>query len=112
MEEWIKKSDVLEMFSLPHDILEEHIYELKGVWVDEDWEDNKWIPCDKRLPNENDNNINDSCISIPILVQYKHGGTEPEVLHYNTLTKKFCYDQIDFTNNVIAWMSLPKPYKE
>lgn len=36
MEEWIKKSDVLEMLCLPSDILAEHIYELKGVWVDED----------------------------------------------------------------------------
>jgi hypothetical protein len=37
MEEYIKKSDVLEMLSLPSDILEEYIYELKGVWADEDW---------------------------------------------------------------------------
>lgn len=39
MEEWIKKSDVLGMLRLPSDILAEHIHELKGVWVDEDWSD-------------------------------------------------------------------------
>ena len=39
MEEWIKKSDVLEMLSLPSDIVAEHIHELKGVLVDEDWSD-------------------------------------------------------------------------
>ena len=33
MEEWIKKSDVLEMLSLPSDILYDHIYELKGVML-------------------------------------------------------------------------------
>lgn len=37
MKEWIKKSDVLKMLDLPPDILVEHIRELKGVLVDEDW---------------------------------------------------------------------------
>lgn len=37
MEEWIKKSDVLELLSLPYDIFAEYICEMKGVWVDEDW---------------------------------------------------------------------------
>jgi len=67
----------------------------------------EWIRCSERLPNQNDNNINDSTLSIPVLVQYKDITTEPEVLHYNTFTKKFCYDQIDVTSNVIAWMPLP-----
>lgn len=48
MEEWIKKSDVLELLGLPSDILYEHIYELKGVWVDEDW--NRFIPCSEDTP--------------------------------------------------------------
>lgn len=42
MEEWVKKSDVLEMFGLPSDILAEHIYELKGVWMDEDCNNKEW----------------------------------------------------------------------
>lgn len=41
MEEYIKKSDVLEMIGLPSDILTEHIYELKGVWLDEDYENRR-----------------------------------------------------------------------
>lgn len=70
----------------------------------------EWIPCSERLPNQDDNNINDSSLSIPVLVQYKDITTEPEVLHYNTFTKKFCYDQIDVTSNVVAWMPLPALY--
>ena len=50
MEEWIKKQDVLEMLSLPSDILAEHIHELNGVWVDEDWSNDKWTPCNEGLP--------------------------------------------------------------
>lgn len=65
-----------------------------------------WIPCSKKLPNQSDNNINDNSLSIPVLVKY-NSEEEPEVLHYNTFTKKFCYDQMDLTNKVIAWMPLP-----
>lgn len=65
-----------------------------------------WIPCSKRLPNQSDNNINDSALSIPVLVKYD-SEEEPEVLHYNTFTEKFCYDQVDVTNEVVAWMPLP-----
>lgn len=39
MQEWVKKSDVLELLSLPSDIVTDHIYELKGIWMDEDWSD-------------------------------------------------------------------------
>lgn len=34
MQEWIKKSDVLELLNLPQDILVDYIYELKGIWID------------------------------------------------------------------------------
>lgn len=36
MQEWIKKSDVLELLSLPPDIFSDYVYELKGIWMDED----------------------------------------------------------------------------
>lgn len=37
MTEYIKKSEVIEMLtSLPRDIVYDHIYELKGIWIDED----------------------------------------------------------------------------
>ena len=42
MKEWIKKSDVLELLSLPSDILSEYIYELKGIWMNED-DDTEWF---------------------------------------------------------------------
>lgn len=45
MEEWIKKSDVLEMLSLPLDVLTEHIYELKGIWLDKEETINKDAVC-------------------------------------------------------------------
>lgn len=50
MEEYIEKSDVLEMLSLPSDILSDHIYELKGIWLDkngrEDFRDiNRYLNC-------------------------------------------------------------------
>lgn len=43
MEEWIKKSDVLDLLlNLPSDMLVEYIYEMKGVWFDEDY-NGEWI---------------------------------------------------------------------
>ncbi len=39
MQEYVKKSDVIELLSLPHDMLVEYVYELKGIWIDDDWED-------------------------------------------------------------------------
>ena len=37
MQEYVKKSDVIELLSLPHDMLVEYIYELKGIWIDDDY---------------------------------------------------------------------------
>lgn len=34
MQEWVKKSDVEMLLSMPQDILSERIHDLKGVWVD------------------------------------------------------------------------------
>lgn len=38
MVEYVKKADVLEIINstLPRDLTAEYIYELKGVWLDED----------------------------------------------------------------------------
>lgn len=40
MIEYVKKADVLEIIDspLPRDIAVEYLYELKGVWLDEDEE--------------------------------------------------------------------------
>ena len=41
MKEWIRKDEVLDLLrSLPHDIVDDHIFELKGIWADEDF--NQW----------------------------------------------------------------------
>lgn len=34
MQEYIKKSDVLDLLTLPQDLLYDYIFELKGVWLD------------------------------------------------------------------------------
>lgn len=52
MEEWIKKSDVLELLSLPSDLMAEYIHELKGVWVDEEWSEDNWIFVEKEKPKD------------------------------------------------------------
>ena len=107
MEEWIKKSEVLELLSLPSDILAEYIYELKGVWVDEDW--NKWIPCSERLPETDKNRKYLVCgeksgIYISEFVCNTVDGT-PLGMSWWTAKGRYC-------PNPIAWMSLPEPYKE
>ena len=54
MEEWVKKSDVLGMLSLSSGILEEHIYELKGIWIDKESPNDNWILCEEKLPQYTD----------------------------------------------------------
>ena len=39
MQEWVKKSDVIELLSLPPDILADHIYELPSMYIDDDLSD-------------------------------------------------------------------------
>ena len=47
MEEYIKKSDVLELLAnMPSDIVYDHIYELKGVFITDD------VPEEKETTNE------------------------------------------------------------
>ena len=106
MEEWVKKSDILEMLGLPSDILSEYIYELKGVWVDENW--NEWIPCDERLPQYTDEyNVTVGVASefgyfekVTTLRFERIKGKEPRWV----IPKNEIY-------NVIAWMPLPSAYK-
>lgn len=107
MEEWIKKSDVLEMLSLPSDILAEYINELKGVWVDEDWQNDKWILCSDRLPEEDER----------VLITTK----TMDKVYFGTHTKRYgfsmregfiCDDGFMWLNTALAWMPLPEPYKE
>ena len=36
MAEYVKKSDVLELLSLPKDLIAEYVCDLKGLWIDDD----------------------------------------------------------------------------
>ena len=36
MTEYVKKSDVLELLSLPKDLIAEYVCDLKGLWIDDD----------------------------------------------------------------------------
>lgn len=48
MVEYVKKSDVLEIMNapLPRDLAVEYIYDLKGVWLDEDEADTPQTDCE------------------------------------------------------------------
>lgn len=98
MEEWIKKSDVLELLSLPSDILADYIYELKGVWVDEDWTNDKWIPCCERLPKDGEE----------VLI------TDSNEKVQKIMFNMWLYENPQYAHNIIpiAWQELPKPYKK
>lgn len=113
MEEWIKKSEVLELLGLPSDILFEYIHELKGVWVDEDWQNDKWIPCSERLPEHNE--MSEYYDSVIVTL---NNGRVAEGCYINE-DEEWWVDaedgehySINATGYVIAWQPLPEPYKE
>ena len=105
MEEWIKKSDVLEMLCLPPDILKEYIYELKGVWVDEDWSNDKWIPCSEKLPEKSGTYI--------VTGAWKGQQRETWMCELYVLEPFGAGWCNDARRPIIdAWMPLPEPYKK
>ena len=79
-------------------------------WQEES--NNGWIPCSERLPSAEYNNVDDSTMNIPVLVQYKDYSVTHEVLTYNTYTKMFTNGHTDFTKEIIAWQPLPELYKK
>ena len=55
MKEWIRKDEVLDIIrSMPRDMVEEYILELKGIWADEDF--NQWnsLDDDTNIPKAGD----------------------------------------------------------
>lgn len=68
--------------------------------------DGKWCS-----PQEPPKQLSDK-LSVPVLVQYKDDTADLEVLTYSFVSKKFLYDQLDFTDNVFKWRYLPDKYKE
>lgn len=64
----------------------------------------KWIPCSERLPE----------VNIPVLAQwgiYYSGENRIEILYLNDLGR-WHGDSGEPNGKVIAWMSLPEPYRE
>ena len=50
MTEYVKKSDVLELLSLPKDLMSEYVCDLKGLWIDDD-EAEQTEPSSSEKPN-------------------------------------------------------------
>lgn len=117
MEEWIKKSDVLELLGLPLDILIEYIHELKSVWVDKDW--NKWNPTSEGLPKEDGTYLCQiDCEHCELISTLDFSMNLYNVSEYEFYDKRRpgFYDcdgewgryEVD---NVVAWQPLPELYK-
>ena len=69
----------------------------------------KWIPCSERLPEENGQYL--------ITIKYKHVNDSYEDVyaeHGEWLDGKwdmFCFGHCGEVEDIIAWLSLPEPYK-
>ena len=75
-------------------------------WIDRQPKVGEWIPVSERLPNDGQwvivfakSNV-DNDWNVPSIVQYMGDG----IWRWNTL--------IPISDDVIAWMPLPEPYKE
>ena len=72
-------------------------------------EHGEWIPCSERLPEENGQYL--------ITVKYVHvDGYDDIYAEHGEWTDgkwdMFCFGHCGKVENIIAWMPLPKPYKE
>lgn len=113
----MKFSETIE--SLAKEIAEKafkYVYEGKTLreWVEtiKDYERNKWIPCSERLPEDRKEKmvyLSSDRISIAIYNEHRlpHSGC---AIGWGYRVPD---GYIDFeTEEVIAWMPLPEPYKE
>ena len=87
MTEYVKKADVLEIINspLPRDIAVEHLYELKGVWIDEE-----------------DNDLLDALDSVTW-----YNGLAEEIIEWKNLPKDnfgIAYPGIDNPQIEVIWM--------
>lgn len=85
----------------------------------------QWIPCSERLPSKEerkewiDKNLGGIGYLYPCLVT-RYSSINPDRTKNNPYVAKHYYNGEDFVNNgeevcseyIIAWMELPKPYKE
>lgn len=101
----------------------ENSYEYKGLLLEalgkyEDAEEqgvpNRWIPCSEQIPEEPEENplFEGKCLEV-YLVTTKYGSSEQDRVY----PFRAFWNGINFTDgmnilDVIAWMPLPKPYRE
>lgn len=85
----------------------------------------QWIPCSERMPSKEerkewiDKNLGGIGYLYPCLVT-RYSSINPDRTKYNPYVAKHYFDGEDFLNTgeevcseyIIAWMPLPKPYKE
>ena len=73
-------------------------------------DDTKWIPCSERLPDEDGQYL--------ITVKYKHVNNSYDDIYaehgewFDGKWDMFCLGHCGEVEGIIAWMPLPKPYKE
>lgn len=107
MEEYVKKSDVLDLLSLPLDMLVEYIHELKGIWFDEDY-DGEWVDIEE---NKKPRHLREC------LIAYVFGDSDHHyygVERWNAFEGNGLVDRPHFSNEgvedmrVTHWMEIPK----
>ena len=59
MTEYVKKSDVLELLSLPKDLIAEYVCDLKGLWIDDDEAEQTEPNCSEKPNNCEDESQTD-----------------------------------------------------
>ena len=101
MKEWIRKDEVLDLLrSLPHDIVDDHIFELKGIWADEDF--NRWNSPD----NPPDNSLDH------LLKILDSNNTEWHVIAYYDPDCHCWYEHRECIpidrEDIVGWMPIPE----
>ena len=103
MEEWIKKSDAMDAVmwgnGLDGSVVDDICEKIEALPSAD--RPQGWIPCSERLPREEEQDD-----ELGVLVTLGNG--------YSGLQYDWYYDGhwYDWNGFVVAWMSLPKPYKE
>ena len=74
----------------------------------------EWIPCNERLPKYSGRYIVTLKDTWAITVKVAMYGVMPRDTHNKKVfwTYDTCWDGLDITEDVTAWMPLPEPYRE
>ena len=71
----------------------------------------QWIPCDERLPEKDDYKSCIECLDGAVWY-FTENGTMGLGYYYKSTKEWSTTDDLKTDGKVIAWMPLPKPYKE